>query len=342
MFSNVLQLSLRIESALIYTIVRFLYALLKRSLDMDVIAYLNIVVAFMAYNIRMLLRSGSYELSVERSIEYICKIFQKFATLISTQAIIQSLQPQDLETASAKAQIECLCVSLCVLVLLTLLPGSFKESEDGTQFMRLVLFMFTSNTEFIIQRVSFGWTLPFLSMAGFVVMYNLSKYDGGRWSEINTVISKAFTLSLTNMMILSSWTVNVHSSDSSPQLTQLVSLLVLFDAISVVFDQFSAMRDYAVWQGASQVYNMVVLQNINQTAMIMVSGLLILVLRAASSFFPSSSAITELSVLIIINIVLGMIQKVVNTLHANDTMIVVMLWIMVIEILTTAMRSVMK
>lgn len=329
----------RIEGALMFTMVRFLYALLRKGFGKNTIAFLNVLVAFMAYNLKRLVLMGRGDISALKSLRYISRVFQKFATLISTQAIIQSLQPVDLGTSSVLVQVECLAVSLCMLILLTLLPVAFKHSEDGMQFMRLVLFMFTDNTEFIIHRVAFGWTLPFLSMAGFIFMYRL-KHE--RSSEIHMVLSQAFTLALTNMMILSTWTVNVHSTDSYSQLTQLISLLVLFDAISHVFGQFSAMRDYAVWQGAAQVYNMVVLQKINETAVIVVAGFVILILQVSSKYFMSSGAITELSVLLILNIILGMIRRVITTLHANDTMIVVMLWIMVIEIFTSALKSFMR
>lgn len=335
--SNVVQMVVRVEGALVFTVVRFLYGLMQGKLDAGSIALFAFVLSFLAYDLQLMSGGADSSISFLRTLHYITGLVKKFATLIAIQAIIQNVQPPDLESASLFQQIQCFSVSLSILILVCVLPESFKDSEDGQQFFRLVLYMFASNTQFIVQRVSFGWTLPYLSMAGFFTLYRLQ--NSAARSPISETVFKALTLSLTNMMILSSWTVTVSSTDKLPQLIQLVSLLVIFDALSKVYGEFLTMRDYAVWQGASQVYDLILLKGVDQVPMIAIAFFIILFLQAVQGFFPSSNAITELSVLLIINIVLGMVKGIITSLHSSDTIIIIVIWIIIIQVFVLAMKS---
>jgi len=337
-FADVLRMTQRVESALIYTLVRFIFSLVSNLFETSVVIYLNAVLALMFYDLRRLSLRFDDRLNVVKSLTYISRLFQKFATLVLTQAIIRSVQPSDVQNINVFAQIQCLTVSLCLLIILTVLPDRARDSEDGQQFMRLVLYMFTSNTEFVIQRVSFGWTLPFLSAAGFFALYHMSHLNGNH-GPVLLVLSRAFTLSLTNMMILTSWTVQLSSTDRISQMTQLVSLLVLFDAISHVFEQFEAMRDYAVWQGASQIYNMLEIDGVSSSIVITSALFGIMVVQASRRYFMSSDAIVELLLLLVINEVLGQVQNMIDSIHTNDTAIIVTIWLIIIETILLIMKN---
>lgn len=328
--SDVLQMVQRIESALIYTLVRFLYSLIGDSFSPSVVIYLTSVLALVFYGLRRV--SGLFDggLNAVQCVLYISRLFQKFSTLILTQAIIRSVQPPSLEGSSILLQVECLASSLCLLVLLAPLPRWLTESEDGQQFMRLVLYMFTSNTEFVVQQVHFGWTLPLLSAAGFVALNHIRRRTGSG-DAVAVLVSRALTLSLTNMMILTSWTVELTSTDRASQLTQMVSLLVLFDAISRVYSEFGAMRDYAVWQGAAQIYGMLEMDGVGGSIVVVTSLFGIMGLHVASSVFASSAAVTELLVLLVINEVLGQVKAMIHSIHSNDTVIIVTMWLIIIE-----------
>ena len=50
--------------------------------------------------------------------------------------------------------------------------------------------------------------------------------------------------------------VDIGSTEQVSQWTQLLSLLILFDVLQDIYPEFTAMRDYAIWQGAAQVYGL--------------------------------------------------------------------------------------
>jgi hypothetical protein len=335
--SSVLETVTRIESALTFTIVRFVYKTVGEHLDAVTIAFLSILVAALSYNTLAILEDKPTTVSMLRTLAYIAELVRKFAALVGIQAIIRSVQPMDPEAASLFQQIECFTVSLCIIILVCVLPRSFRESADGQQFLRLVLFMFASNTEFVVQRVSFGWTLPYLSMAAFFALSRLQHLPGH--SAITATVLNAIILSLTNMMVLASWTISVTSTDKFPQITQLVSLLVIFDALSLRYPDFHTMRDYAIWQGAAQIFELIVAREVNRGSVVTVAVFVVLALQAFRTFLPRTSALSELTVLILINTILGMVQQAVTALHMADTVVVIVLWIAVIHILITAVNQ---
>lgn len=335
--SSVLETVTRIESALTFTIVRFVYKTVGEYLDAVTIAFLSILVAALSYNTLALLKDKPTTVSMLRTLAYIAELVRKFAALVGIQAIIRSVQPTNPQAASLFQQIECFTVSLCIIILVCVLPRSFRESADGQQFLRLVLFMFASNTEFVVQRVSFGWTLPYLSMAAFFALSRLQHLPGH--STITATVLNAIILSLTNMMVLASWTISVTSTDKFPQITQLVSLLVIFDALSLRYPDFHTMRDYAIWQGAAQIFELIAAREVNRGSVVTVAVFVVLALQAFHTFLPRTSALSELTVLVLINTILGMVQQAVTALHMADTVVVIVLWIVVIHILITAVNQ---
>jgi hypothetical protein len=333
-FSEVRQLAHRIEGSLIFTLVRFLYSLFRNQFDNPTILFINLfmlAISF-AFNRGILdaLRLGSH---TQKTLHRLLNLVQKFSTLVLTQALIKSVQPVDLDNSMLVTLLQCLVSSVCLVILLTLLPGGFHASENGQQFMRLVLYMFTDNTEFLVKRVSFGWTLPFLAMAGFVFLFHTSEWY--RRSQILETLTKAFNLSLTNLMILSSWTVDIGSTEQMSQLTQLVGLLVLFDALQGVFPEFSAMRDYAVWQGAAQVYGLSKHEGVSGMSLVVVCLFVVFAVQASVRI----KALVELAVLVVINVILGDITLVVSTIHTQDVVTIVVLWLTLIEVGLETLKS---
>eukprot|EP00960_Hanusia_phi_P064225 765736-Hanusia_phi.AAC.2 len=136
-------------------------------------------------------------------------------------------------------------------------------------------------------------------------------------------------------MIISNWTVDIGSTEQMSQLTQLLSLLILFDALQDVYPEFSAMRDYAIWQGAAQVYGLSKFENISGVSLLIVC---IFVIFVFNIMFRLKSLV-ELSVLVIINIILGNVTSIVTTIHSNDVITIVVLWLTVIEVVLETLKN---
>jgi len=358
-FDEVKQLAYRIEGSLIFTLVRFLYSLYNDMFNNVTIMFINVFILIISFTASHLILH-THNRTITRLLYLIQKFstlvltqtliksvqpmdlnIQKFSTLVLTQTLIKSVQPMDLNNSTLVTLLQCLVSSLSLVILLTLLPKAFHASENGQQFMRLVLFMFTDNTEFLVKRIDFGWTLPFLAMAGFVFLFHTSDWYHG--SAILVTLTKAFNLSLTNLMILSSWTVSIGSTEQMSQLTQLIGLLVLFDALQDQFPEFSAMRDYAVWQGAAQIYNLSKYEQIyNLSKYESISGVSLVIVCIFSIFVVQLSvkikALVELSVLIVINVILHNITLIVSTIHNNDVVTIVILWLTIIEVVLEALK----
>lgn len=331
--SEVKQLAYRIEGSLIFTLVRFLYSLYRGMFNNITIALINVCVLFISFILLNALRdSALLEHQSGKGLIRLLLLVEKFSTLVLTQTLIKSVQPMDLDNSNLVTLLQCLVSSVSLVMLLTLLPNKFHNSENGQQFMRLVLFMFTDNTEFLVTRIAFGWTLPFLAAAGFIFLYHTSEWY--KSNQILVTLTKAFNLSLTNLMIVSNWTVNIGSTEQAAQLTQLLSLLILFDALQDVYPEFSAMRDYAIWQGAAQIYGLSKFENLPAVSLLVVC---IFVIFTFNIVFRLKSLV-ELSVLIIINIILGNITQIVSTIHSNDVVTVVVLWLTVIEVALESLK----
>lgn len=326
--NEVKQLAYRIEGSLIFTLVRFLYSLYNDMFNNVTIMFINVFILIICFSATQLILDPQ-----NKTLARLLYLIQKFSTLVLTQTLIKSVQPMDLDNSTLVTLLQCLVSSLCLVILLTLLPKSFHSSENGQQFMRLVLFMFTDNTEFLVKRINFGWTLPFLAMAGFVFLFHTTDWYHG--SAILVTLTKAFNLSLTNLMILSSWTVSIGSTEQMSQLTQLIGLLVLFDALQDQFPEFSAMRDYAVWQGAAQIYNLSKYESISGVSLTIVCIFTIFVVQLSVKI----KALVELSVLIIINVILKNITLIVSTIHTNDVITIVILWLTIIEVVLEALKQ---
>lgn len=332
--NEVKQLASRIEGSLIFTLVRFLYALYRGAFDNVTVALINLCTLLVSFSLLYTLQHYKFiHNQGGRSLVRLLKLIQKFSTLILTQTLIKSVQPMDLENSNVVTLLQCLVSSVSLVIILTLLPREFHHSDNGQQFMRLVLFMFTDNTEFLVKRIAFGWTLPFLSATGFIFLYHTSE-----WYKDNAILvtlTKAFNLSLTNLMILSNWTVDIGSTEQTSQLTQLLGLLILFDALQDIYPEFSAMRDYAIWQGAAQVYNISKFEHLGGIELLVACIFVIFVFNLVFRL----KSLVELSILIIINIILGNITSVVSTIHSHDVVTIVTLWLTVIEVVLESMRG---
>lgn len=333
LFSNLVTLVQRVEGALIFTIVRFLHSTLLEYFERDFVLFFN--VSLIALSVFFMGLCRRYPGRIQDNLLDLVRIVRKFGTLVLTQELIRSVQPDDLSNRGTVTLLQCLTSSVSLVILLNLLPQAFQSSENGQQFMRLVLYMFTDSTEFLVKRIQFGWTLPFLSMMGFVVLYHLKQ----RHSEdaIVLTLTRAFNISLTNMMILSSWTVNVVSSEKGAQIVQLISLLVLFDVVSKRYPEFEAMREYAVWQGASQLYTVSVTQGVSSFTFVSSIVFVIITLQVLQA--PVSDAITELGVLSVTNVLIGQVQAMLRTLHSNDITTVIFLWLIVVEVVLRLLKA---
>ena len=129
--------------------------------------------------------------------------------------------------------------------------------------------------------------------------------------------------------------VDIGSTEQVSQWTQLLSLLILFDVLQDIYPEFTAMRDYAIWQGAAQVYGLSKFEGISGISLVVVC---IFVIFSFNILFRLKSLV-ELSVLVVINVILANTTSIVSTIHSNDVVTIVILWLTIIEVVLDSLKN---
>lgn len=318
----------RLDSVITFALIGFVHDTLATAFDTLEVALVSGVVLLTLRGV-----CNTAKLSALSAVRQIVELLEKLAVMVLSQALI-SLVTQDsrilrMRESNLLLLFVAFVVTTNVLVLVSLLAYSFSSVDAVSRSMTLLLYIYADATEIIVQRIELGRvSAALLCLLIWLVFLAL---DVRR--AFKALFAVQYVLSATNMVCINvvlQSLVDVDASRDAAARDSFLLLVVLFllDSLAQVDDRLTEARNYAIWKGSQKLFFVFRALDVSLDAMLLLSlGLL----YSRPLWKGLLSAVFELALLVVVNVVLDLANAYIAAAYTVDKAVLLFTYVVLLH-----------
>lgn len=316
------QIESRLDSTITFTIVRFFYDFMTRSLaEMEIFFACYLLFLSSSLALKVWTRNNSAE-------TIILTMVQNFSAMLISQNLTRSITGYVDAKSGMHVSVSGmrLVAGISMLLSVATLPEYVLQKQFTQTSISLLLYMLTDSSSSILTNIDVGTSVVFVCMLSMAVL---------RLTKISTTTNPilVYPLKLVNMVIVNLLILSIvspanHENNADVQAVQLLISVFVVDTLGQSDQIFMEARDYAVWKSAQQLYAIYSTFAVDDYIMIYVSVLILLVTRYT---LVHSSTLSELILLMSVNQILNSIENVIVFSNYTGDLVLLIFYVMVIH-----------
>ena len=320
----------RLDSTVMFTLIRFIFAILKLYLSNGEICLVCVIALLLTNGVRRVTHDAHSMLLFE--------VMDSLGSAVLSQAIINIATADERLMQSNVTQSQQLLLGFTVvsslLLVVTIIPRTMRQLSYIDRSITLLLYMYTDATQYMIQQLDVSRSAGVLS----VLLYMILSRFKTTLKQFPTVqyLVKAINMVSINILLESISRRSGSLTDQHTRAFLLVVTLFVIDALNRVTMALNEGRDFAIWKGALQIFNMYIQTDIDITVTLF-AALLVLVAKHAATL--NNSTLVELYMLITVNVILHSVSTVTDTSFSLDSILILFVIVLAIHSLNHVMQS---
>lgn len=312
----------RLDSTIMFTLIRFTFSIFKVYINNWEIAFVCLVAIMLTTSARRYIADAHGSLLFE--------VIDSLSSAVLSQSVI-NIATHDSRlmkykvTQSQQLIMEFTTVT-ALLLMVTVIPDSTRKLSYVDRSITLLLYMYTDATQYIIQQLNVSRSAGVLC----VVMYMfLIRYEHAlsRRRTLQYVI-KAVSMVSINILLESVSTASGSVNDQHTRAFLLIVTLFIIDALNRVSHNLEEGRNFALWKGALQIFNMYKDIDIDSSVTLFAA---VIVIIAKHALQVRNSTLVELYMLITVNVILSNVSVVTNTTFNLDSVLILFVIVLAIH-----------
>ena len=320
----------RLDSTVMFTLIRFIFAILKLYLSNAEICFVCVIALLLTNGVRRVMHDAHSVLLFE--------VIDSLGSAVLSQAVINIATADERLMRFNVTQSQQLLLGFTVvsslLLVVTIIPRTMRQLSYIDRSITLLLYMYTDATQYMIQQLDVSKSAGALSVLLYMILIRF-KTTLKQFPTVQYVV-KAINMVSINILLES---ISRRSGSLTAQHTRaflLVVTLFVIDALNRVTMALNEGRDFAIWKGALQIFNMYIQTDIDITVTLF-AALLVLVAKHAATL--NNSTLVELYMLITINVILHSVSTVTDTSFSLDSILILFVIVLAIHSLNHVMQA---
>jgi hypothetical protein len=218
----------------------------------------------------------------------------------------------------------------CLLVLVSLASYAFSSVDAVSRSTSLLLFIYADATEYVISILRLD-TVSALSIS--ILVYTVFLVYTSA-SEINftlTYLLRGLNMVCINITLRSFIQLDTHYIGIEKQSFVLVLVLFLVDGFSIIVPKLAEARDYAIWKGSQKLFVVIKILDPKPDIILFVC---IALLYSKPLWHNLLTAVYELSLLVVLNVVLDLASDYIENAYSVDKAILLFTYVIMIQTLS--------
>lgn len=311
------QMGQRLESAISFTITRFLYDTLSKNLD----DYMIVIICVLLLVLSTIMR----QITINNDT---VSLVRKMSVLLISQTLISLTVNSDTLNSNNLYGVKLLVGfvdTTGLLVLAAIIPTYLSDIDYVQRSIVLLLYMYADASEALL----YHFNINVVVLMVVVLVYSLLQIYKNKVNEyVNFLyVVRALKMVCINI-ILNSVKILHEDADNFLLQTIVFFIIVLFiDCLKRTFPTFTETRDYAIWKSGRLLSDIVIEQQDNFELSLAFALLFVFIHKQ----FNYDLSLFELSSLIFINITLWKLSEYINTLENQDQILMLIIYILLIS-----------
>lgn len=332
---TVKQISGRLDSTIMFTLIRFVYNMLKLTLDQhEIILFTFVVIVF--------IKKLDAVIS-DKALGVVNKLVTDIGSAVLSQAVVEMAVSHgqilgDSASVSSKALQNFIAVT-GVLILATVLPDSFRQYPYVARCITLLLYMYTDAMQGIVANIDLDSFIIYVCVFLYILLHRYQ--DWLARNQTLQYLTRAMTMLTVNVLQTSIVTTDVKlgvTVSMSVQAILLCLALFFIDTLAQIAPTFSDSRNYAMWKGAQQLHALYDTLGIDFNVTVAIS---LIALWTRRLWTQSNSTIVELSMLVLINVALSILSSYISNTFTPDKSVILFMYVEIIHIFQQVLTVVM-
>lgn len=327
----------RLDSAINFTLIRFLYGMMQLVLSNNEIILINVTL--------LLFINTSFATNILLNIEVIVTVVFSLSSGLVAQALINTATNNEL-LVSMKLNdtgrlLEQFTVTTAMLLFVSIIPMKLQQKEYVSRAITILLYMYTDATQNIVDQVNFGWSPPFFCVLICILLERHRVYLESRVTL--QYIVKALNMVSINILITSVSTIDTNATDLYTSTALLIITLFAIDTMMQLSGNMQEGRNYAIWKGAQQLFFVYQELHISTLVTFVLAVIFILMhttsVRVVELLHFRNNTILELFLLVVVNVVIEQLQQNALSVFSVEQAFVLMLYIISIHTVSLVFRK---
>ena len=321
-WSDLVDIHHRLDSTIMFTMIRFVYAILAARFADSEIALLCLV--------GVLATGATMGSKLHSATKLLAQVVFSLSSALLSQAIINIATNQSQllhqNVQSGQRLLLDFVVVTSLLVSAAMVPDRLASLPYINRAITLLLYMYTDATEYMIARLNLGLVSTFVCVLLYVILIRF-KHALLSYTTLQYLI-KALNMVSINIVLASAGTINNNLTSRNTQAVLVVIILFIIDALHRVTGVMQEGRDFAVWKGSKILYEIFTTMDVDTTVTIFSAVLFI----AGKHFLNSNnSTLIEVFLLVTVNNILDNLDQ--YTAHAfnMDKVLTLFMYVIVIH-----------
>lgn len=318
----------RLDSVITFALIGFVHDILA-----DALSQLEIV---MVTGIVLLTLRGLcnvQKLSAYSAVRQIVELLEKLAVMVLSQALIGLVTQDSRILRMRESDLMQLFIAFIVttnlLIVVSLLAQAFSGVDAVARSMTLLLYIYADATEIIVQRIELGRVSAALLCS--LIWLVFLALDVRR--AYNTMFAVQYVLSATNMVCINvvlQSLVDVEGSKDAAARDSFLLLVVLFflDGLAQIDQRLGEARNYAIWKGSQKLFLVFSALDVSLDAMLL---LCLGLLYSRPLWQGLLSAVFELALLVVVNVVLDLANTYIAAAYTVDKAVLLFTYVVLLH-----------
>jgi hypothetical protein len=326
----------RLDSTINFTLIRFLYSMMKPVLSNNEIILINVAL--------LIFINVGFASDILLNIEVIVTVIFSLSSGLVAQALINTATNDELLVSMKLNDIgrlvEQFTVTTAMLLFASIIPLKLQQKEYVSRAITILLYMYTDATQNIVDQVDFGWSPPFFCV---LISILLQRHEAYLKSRVTLqYIVKALNMVSINILITSVSTIETNATDLYTSTALLIITLFAIDTMMKLSGDMEEGRNYAIWKGAQQLF--FVYQELQISTLVTFVLAVIFVLMHTSSvrvvewLHLRNNTILELFLLVVVNVIIEQLETNALSVFSVEQAFVLMLYIISIHTFSLIFR----
>ena len=318
----------RLDSVITFALIGFVHDILAAALSKLEIALVTSIVLLTLRGV-----CNTQKLAVYSAVRQIVELVEKLSVMVLSQALIGMVTDDSRILRMRESSITQLYVAFVVttnlLVFVSLLAYSFSNVDAVSRSMTLLLYIYADATEIIVQRIELGRVSA--SLLCVLIWLVFLALDVRR--VYKAMFAVQYVLSATNMVCINvvlQSLVDVDASTDAAARDSFLLLVVLFflDGLAQLDERLGEARNYAIWKGSQKIFLVFRALDVSLDAMLLLSlGLL----YSRPLWKGLLSAVFELALLVVVNVVLDLANTYIAAAYTVDKAVLLFTYVVLLH-----------
>lgn len=319
-------IEVRLDSVITFALIRFVHSILALFFsEIEIFVLCSIVLLMVTLVLRVVFttpKSALYKM---------LKLTSNIVVMVLSQSVInlmtQNKRILKLRDTHLGLLLESFVATTCLLVLLSLFTHIFHDVDAVQRSMNLLLFIYADATEFVIGALKID-ALSSLSLSVLVYTFFIV-YTNSQHTQFSLVyLLRGLNMVCMNVILRSFVQLDVEYLGLEKQAFVLVLVLFLIDSFTQLVPKLNEARDYAIWKGSQKLFLVITYLELPPDTILFVT---IALLYSKPLWNKMLTAVYELALLVILNIILDLASEYIATAYTVDKAILLFTYVMIIQ-----------